>query len=63
VRELAAHDKVSINQFITIALAEKVSALMTETYLKERAQRASREKFEAALAKVADVLPEEQDRL
>jgi hypothetical protein len=63
VRELARRDNVSINQFINLALAEKVSALMTEEYLLERAQRSSRTKFEAALAKVADVEPEEQDRL
>ncbi|MBI1260013.1 MAG: toxin-antitoxin system HicB family antitoxin [Chloroflexi bacterium] len=63
IRELAKEDNVSINQFITLALSEKVSALMTEEYLMERAQRGSRAKFEAALASVADVEPDEQDRL
>ena len=63
VRELAKQDNVSINQFIALALAEKVSALKTEEYLNERAQRGSRAKFDAALAKVADVEPDEQDRL
>jgi len=61
VRELAKRDKVSINQYITLALAEKVSAMMTEEYLSARAQRGSRERFEAALAEVADVEPEERD--
>ena len=63
VRELARRENVSINQFITLALAEKVSALMTEEYLAERARRGSRAKFEAALDRVADVEPDEQDRL
>ncbi len=63
IRELAKEDNVSINQFITLALSEKVSALMTEEYLAERAQRGSRTKFEAALAKVADAEPDEADRL
>lgn len=63
VRELAERDNVSINQFITLALAEKVSAMMTEDYLAERAKRGSREKFEAALAEVADIEPDERDRL
>jgi hypothetical protein len=63
VRELAKEDNISINQFITLAVAEKVSALMTEAYLTERANRGNRAKFDAALAKVADVEPEEQDRL
>jgi hypothetical protein len=63
VRDLARRENVSINQFITIALAEKVSALMTEEYLQQRAGRGSRQKFEAAMAKVADVEPDERDRL
>ncbi len=63
VRELAKQDGTSINQFITTALAEKMSALLTEDYLKQRAQRGSREKFEKALSKVADIEPEERDKL
>lgn len=63
VRSLAEQQGVSINQFITLAVAEKMSALMTEDYLNERGQRGSREKFEAVLAKVPDAEPEEYDRL
>jgi hypothetical protein len=63
IRELAERDNVSINQFITLAIAEKVSAMMTEEYLMERAKRGSREKFDAALSKVADVEPDEHDKL
>jgi hypothetical protein len=36
---------------------------MTEDYLGERAKRGNRTKFEKAMAKVADVEPEEYDRL
>ena len=36
---LAQKENVSINQLITLALAEKLSALMTEEYLEERAKR------------------------
>ncbi|MEO6727066.1 MAG: toxin-antitoxin system HicB family antitoxin [Blastocatellia bacterium] len=60
---LAQKENVSINQLITLALAEKLSALMTEEYLEERAKRGSREKFEQAMQKVAKVEPEEYDRL
>ncbi len=63
VREMARREGVSINQFITLAVAEKVAALKTAEYLEARARRASRERFEQALAKVADVEPPEQDRL
>jgi len=62
-RKLAERENISINQLITLALAEKVSALMTEDYLADRAKRGDRAKFEAALAKVADVEPDDYDRL
>lgn len=63
VRKLAEREKVSINQVITVALAEKVSALMTEEYLGKRARRADRKRFGKAMAKVADTEPGEADRL
>lgn len=61
-KAIASEDHVSMNQFIASAVAEKVSALTTETYLKERAQRASEEKFRAALSSVPDSEPEAFDR-
>ena len=63
VRELAEREKVSINHLITLALAEKVSALMTEEYLGERARRGDEGRFQRAMAKVPDVEPEGQDRI
>ncbi len=63
VRKLAEQENVSINQLITLAVAEKVSALMTEDYLRERAERGDKDKFLAAMAKVPDVEPDEEDRL
>lgn len=62
-RELAEQESISINQLITLALAEKISALRTAEILGERARRGDRAKFEAAMAKVADAEPEEWDRL
>jgi hypothetical protein len=62
VRELARREGISMNQFITLAVAEKMSALMTEEYLAERANRGRREKYEAVLAKAPDVEPEEYDQ-
>ena len=62
VRELAKREGVSINQFITVAVAEKLSALLTEEYLEERARRGNREKYEAALAQVPDVEPGSYDK-
>ncbi len=62
LRECAKKEGTSINQLISSAVAEKLAALKTEEYLEERAQRASRKKFEAALNTVPDVEPEEFDR-
>jgi hypothetical protein len=61
VRELAKREGISINQFVTTAVAEKLSALMTQEYLEARAKRGSRRKFDRALSKVADVEPEGYD--
>ena len=36
-REVARQESVSVNQLITLALAEKLSALMAEDYLVMRA--------------------------
>ena len=62
-RELARKENISINQLITLALAEKVSALMAEEYLGKRVKRANKRKFHKALAKVANVKPETFDSL
>jgi len=61
-RVLSKRDRVSINQFVAAAVAEKISALETEDYLSERAKRANRKKYEAALSTVPDREPDEHDR-
>ena len=63
VRELAKQEDVSINQFITTALAEKLAVLMTTEYLEERGKRGSRREFRRALSKVRDRKPDTTDRL
>ena len=62
VRKLARADNISINQFVATALAEKMSALITEEYLSERAARGDKRKFNKVLAKVKNVKPDEKDR-
>ena len=63
VRELADQDQVSINQFISYALSEKVSSLKTIDYLRERAAKANMEDFDKLLSMVPDVEPDERDRI
>lgn len=62
-RELAAQDGVSIDQFVSLAVAEKLSAWLTEGYIQERAARASRQRFDDALGQVPDVEPPAHDKL
>jgi len=61
--EIARREDISPDQFVATAVAEKMSALMTEEYLEERARKGSREKYEAALSEVPDVEPEERDKI
>ena len=63
LKELADQEGVSMNQFITLAVSEKMSALLTVDYLKERAERGSRKAFEEIMSEVPDVEPEEYDKL
>lgn len=60
-RAYAEQEGVSVNQLIATALAEKLAALGAQDYLASRAQRASRRKFQRALALVPDVDPETGD--
>jgi len=62
-KSLSKEDHVSLNQFIATAVSEKVSALNTESYINERAQRASKAKFVKALSKVSDEDAEVFDKL
>jgi len=54
---------VSINQFISSAVSEKISALMTEDYLEKRAKKAKKRGFRKILAKVPDRAPLRGDEL
>jgi len=63
IKQLAKAEGVSINQFLTLAAAEKISALRTVDYLREEAAKGSREDFEAFLAAVPAADPIEEDRL
>lgn len=63
LKDIVQREGISINQFVTLAVAEKLSALLTEEYLAERAQRGSRAAYLKGLAEVPDVEPAEYDRM
>lgn len=57
--ELATRERLSVEEFLSAKLSEQFAGL---EYLKQRADRASTEKFKAALRHIPDVEPEEYDR-
>ena len=63
IKEIATREGVSINQFISSAVSEKISALMTEDYLSRRAGKADRNQFKKILDKVPARKPLSGDEL
>ena len=63
LKDLAKREGVSMNQLISSAVGEKIAALMTVEYLQQRAERGSRRKYDAALARVPDKEPDDFDKL
>ena len=61
-RELARRERISINQLVTTALAEKLSALATEDYLEALAARGNRASFDRVMSKVKDRPPFPEDK-
>lgn len=56
-RQIAKEEQVSMNQFFVTAIAEKIGALKTESYFKERQQRGEEAGFDAWLEASPDVPP------
>lgn len=52
-----------MNQFLITAAAEKISAMETVDYLRQRAERANLKDFDRLLAKVPDCAPDSGDEL
>ena len=62
-RDIAREDGVSINTFITSAVAEKISAITTEDYISARAKRARKGAFKKVLDRVPRRKPLPGDEL
>jgi hypothetical protein len=54
IKELSKSEGISINQFLAIAAAEKMAALLIQDYLEHEAAKGKREDFEKALQAVPD---------
>jgi len=63
LKNAAEIDGVSVNQFISLAVAEKLSALQTYDLIAKRAENSSRDAFLDAMAAVPDVPPVSGDEV
>jgi hypothetical protein len=61
VKQISKDDNISINQFISSAITEKVTAMETENYLSQRGLLGSKKAFANVLRKVPDIKPEAVD--
>jgi hypothetical protein len=62
-RKTAEREDVSMNQLFLTAIAEKLSALETETFLLERSARADEAKFREVLSRVPEGSVDDADRV
>lgn len=63
IKEIALEEGVSINQFISSAVSEKISAITTENYLEKRAKNADISDFKTILDSVPERAPLKGDEL
>lgn len=63
VREASRRDGTSINQFVTTAVAEKLSAMRTADFFAERAERADIEEALRLLRRQGGQPPNPEDRV
>jgi hypothetical protein len=62
-KEVAHADNTSLNQFIVTAVAEKISALRTEEFFRQRIKKSNLADFDAILASVPARAPMAGDEL
>jgi hypothetical protein len=63
VEKLSKQDGTSINQFVVVAVAEKVAAMSTEEFFAERKGRADRAAFRRILNRKGGEPPRQGDEL
>jgi uncharacterized protein (DUF1778 family) len=63
LEKIAERDGTSMNQFLVIAAAEKISAMETERFFEERRGRADREAFRRILDRKGGEPPRPEDLL
>jgi pyridoxine/pyridoxamine 5'-phosphate oxidase len=61
--EVAREDGATLNQFIVTAVAEKLSAMKTAAYFKERAAKGDLAAFDRFISRKSGEPPQDGDRL
>ena len=62
-REIAGKDGISINQFVSTAVSEKLCGWVTDDYIRQKSKKANKNKFHDALKQVPDSLPVKGDEI
>ena len=62
IERLSKQDGISINQFASIAVAEKLAIMQAETYFAERIARADLEAFDQLMSRSGGQAPREEDK-
>jgi len=63
LERISDRDGTSMNQFLVVAAAEKIAAMQTEEFFRERKNRADREAFRAILNREGGEEPRPEDRI
>ena len=63
MEELSKKDGISLEYFVSLAVAEKISSWITDGFIQDRAKRANKEKYLQVLKLVPDREPLEHDML
>ncbi len=63
MEELSKKDGISLEYFVSLAVAEKISSWITDGFIQDRAKRANKEKYLQVLKLVPDREPLEHDKL
>ncbi len=63
MEELSKKDGISLEYFVSLAVAEKISSWITDGFIQDRAKRANKEKYLQVLKLIPDREPLEHDKL
>jgi len=63
LNKAAELDETNAEQFVLLAVAEKIANLNAANYLENRAKRANLDDLDDILAKIPDIEPEKYDKI